>query len=144
MSACHLPSALRDARRPLAILSMPAADPSVGNRSIVRQRNRFGDQRRPRLTLDLHLAVEGHPHAALDVLDLEQFLLQPHARSGRHRRGEAHPVGAVIDPARTLPDFMRLMRQAGAAATSVRYPCAMVLPPGISRFARSTSTWIHW
>src|SRR5262249_47681194 len=27
---------------------------------------------------------------------------------------------------------------------SVRKPWAIVLPPGISRLARSTSTWIHW
>src|ERR1043165_6300684 len=30
------------------------------------------------------------------------------------------------------------------ARASVRIPCAIVVWPGSSRFARSTSTWIHW
>ena len=32
----------------------------------------------------------------------------------------------------------------GGSSDSVRKPCAMVPPKGDSRFARSTSTWIHW
>ena len=45
--------------------------------------HRLRHQRRPRRTFHLDLAVEGHPHAALDVLDVLQRLVQPHARAGR-------------------------------------------------------------
>ena len=49
------------------------------------------------LALDFHHDFAHHlDHAALDLDGLERAL-RPHARAHRHRRGESHPVEAVVD-----------------------------------------------
>ena len=94
-----------------AALRLPPPDPLPRGEGehqdislIERQSHCLGYQRGTRRTFDLDLAIEGHAYAAFDVLHLLQRLVQPHTRSGRHRRGEAHLVRPVVDAARAFAD----------------------------------------
>jgi hypothetical protein len=42
------------------------------------------------------------------------------------------------------PDTKTTSRNSELTSDSVRNPCAIVVPNGVSRAARSASTWIHW
>jgi hypothetical protein len=62
----------------------------------------------------------------------------------RHRSQEAHLLDAVVQRAVRV---LRLHREFELHNGNQRQhisPCAIVVPSGISRCARSTSTWLHW
>src|SRR3954447_17184351 len=44
----------------------------------------------------------------------------------------------------TVSSMVSTCASSGTSSESVRYPCAIGPPNGLSFFARSTSTWIHW
>ena len=59
---------------------------------------------RSRAAFELHDAFIGDAHSAPDLLDILDREAQADATAGWYRAGKAHPVGAVIDPARALLD----------------------------------------
>src|SRR5687768_15252932 len=57
----------------------------------------FGDQDRLVAAFALDERAPRHLHAAFELVELRQREARPHARPGGQRRGEAHPVQAVVD-----------------------------------------------
>jgi hypothetical protein len=72
----------------------------------------FGDEGGACRAFDLHRAFRGDAHAAArDRLDRLDLLAQANARPRWHLPGEAHPVRAVIEPARALLDAIECRRE---------------------------------
>src|SRR5215831_5148459 len=63
----------------------------------------FGDEGGAGGALDLDGVLRGDAHAAaVDGFDGLDLLVKPNTRAGGHLPGEAHPVGAVVEPSRAM------------------------------------------
>src|SRR5262249_12074636 len=103
---------LRAPRRSNALRSpaVPEPLPSVGL-LVELHADDFGDEGGTGRALDLDGVLRGDAHAAIDGFDRLVFRAKPNARARRHLAGKAHPVGPVIEPARTVLDAVERLAE---------------------------------
>src|SRR5262245_4544577 len=74
--------------------------------SAVLHAHRFGHEGGALLALDLHGHLRGHPDAVpRHLVDGHDALVQPDARAGRYRVGEANLIGTVVETSLALGDL---------------------------------------
>ena len=113
-------------------------------RSRQRAADAVADEARLLAALDLELEARHDVQpAAVELVDRDDLRAGADAAAGRHRRREADLVPAVVDAELEAARRTRVRRKP-STSDSVRLPWAIVVPNGLSFFARSTSTWIHW